>query len=826
MRKELLYPVSLLLTLGSVTSLFGQLPAGWTAKDLGSSTAAGSVQYDQVTSTWTIRGDGTGIRGKADQFYFVYKTLSGDGELIARVASLDPPLADWTMAGVMIRVLLIPESPYAFMGVSANTDTRNHGITFWGRTTVGGAADESSTGSTSAPCWVKVKRAGDSFAGYYSFDGKTWIEQYSASAAGIPKSIYIGYAVTSEASGKLVTAVFDNGPTKATAPHPADGARDVITPLLSWTPGVLAAVHDVYLGTTPDLGAADYRGQTPGGASAYFHTLGLTPGTTYYWRIDEIGADGTKFKGDTWSFTAAAQTAYGPQPWNGIHGVGTDADLAWTPGTGALSHDVYFGQDKAAVTAGDASVFRGNQMRPTYDPGTLAAHTVYYWRIDEREPNSTVHPGVVWSFATIGPETGVKARYFRGIDLGGAPVLTRVEQTIDHSWGSAEIAGGMSDSVSARWTTDLLAPFTGTYQLITTTDDGVRLWLDGRRIINNWANHGSTDDTATVNLSAGQVYLLEMEWYENTGSAVAQLSWQCPSLARQLIPAGALLQPQRAVSPYPAHAAQDVPQALVIHWSVGEQAAGHDVYFGDSAEAVANASPTTAGVYRGRQAADTTTFDPGELEWNKTYYWRVDEVNTASADSPWTGAVRSFTTANFLVVDDFESYTDTDGSRIYQTWIDGLTLDNGSQVGYMDAPFAEQAIVHGGYQSLPLDYNNASAPWYSEAVRTWSSAQNWTVKGVNTLVLSVRGTPANAPQPFYVAVEDKAGHKVAIAHTEAGLTTTGLWTEWRIPLANFSSAGVNVAAVRKLYLGVGDRNKPAPGGAGRIYLDDIRVIKL
>ena len=92
-------------------------------------------------------------------------------------------------------------------------------------------------------------------------------------------------------------------------------------------------------------------------------------------------------------------------------------------------------------------------------------------------------------------------------------MVTRTEDSIDHNWGSGEVAGGLSDSVSARWTADLEAPFTETYQFITTTDDGVRLWLDGRRVINNWTNHGSTDDVAAVDLVAGQFYRVRMEWY-------------------------------------------------------------------------------------------------------------------------------------------------------------------------------------------------------------------------------------------------------------------------------------------------------------------------
>jgi hypothetical protein len=210
------------------------------------------------------------------------------------------------------------------------------------------------------------------------------------------------------------------------------------------------------------------------------------------------------------------------------------------------------------------------------------------------------------------------------------------------------------------------------------------------------------------------------------------------------------------------------------------------------------------------------------LESLTTYYWRVDEI--VPDGSVRTGQVWSFLTC--LPLDDFESYTDDEGSRIYEAWIDGWTNNTGSTVGYPKAPFAEQTIVHSGRQSLPMDYNNIKSPWYSQAERQWQTAQDWTLKDANTLVLYVRGAAANTPAPLYVAVEDKAGHVAIVTHPDSAPTTAIQWTEWRIPLADFTSAGVNVTAVKKLYLGVGDRSKPTAGGAGRIYVDDIRIIKL
>ncbi len=126
------------------------------------------------------------------------------------------------------------------------------------------------------------------------------------------------------------------------------------------------------------------------------------------------------------------------------------------------------------------------------------------------------------------------------------------------------------------------------------------------------------------------------------------------------------------------------------------------------------------------------------LLFGTTYYWRVDEVNTVT----YPGDVWSFTTQEFAAIDDFESYND-DKNCIFDTWIDGYTdQKSGSIVGYMQAPFAEQTIIHGGKQSMPMEYNNVKTPFYSETTRDLGTAQNWTTNGADSLSLWFRGRAA------------------------------------------------------------------------------------
>jgi hypothetical protein len=262
------------------------------------------------------------------------------------------------------------------------------------------------------------------------------------------------------------------------------------------------------------------------------------------------------------------------------------------------------------------------------------------------------------------------------------------------------------------------------------------------------------------------------------------------------------------------------------------------VYFGTDATAVANATTASTGIYRGQQNLAATSYAPTEapLQWNKTYYWRIDEVNPAEPDGPWKGIVWSFTTANYILVDDFEDYTDDVGRRIFQTWKDGYGYNEpapgyggngtGSAVGYSQPPFAEPTIVHGGGQSMPLGYDNSGVTGkarYSETFREWASPQDWTRNNVKALTLYFYGALANAAEQLYVALEDNAGHVKVVNYPDIEAVQNAGWQECNIELTQFSAAGVNLKAVKKMYIGLGNRSSPKLGGTGTIYIDDIRV---
>jgi hypothetical protein len=209
--------------------------------------------------------------------------------------------------------------------------------------------------------------------------------------------------------------------SKAYAPEPADGALHEDTwATLSWVPGPNAVSYDIYLGENYDdvkQGTEDtFQGNrnTPSfvvGFPGFPYPDGLVPGTTYYWRVDEINDlhPDSPWIGDVWSFMVPPSKAYGPEPSDGALHEDTWAFLSWPPGPNAVSYDIYLGENYDDVKQGIGGTFQGNKCTPSFVvgfpgfpyPDGLVSGTTYYWRIDEIDSQGNATTGEVWTFRTI-----------------------------------------------------------------------------------------------------------------------------------------------------------------------------------------------------------------------------------------------------------------------------------------------------------------------------------------------------------------------------------------------------------------------------------------
>ncbi|MEN6425937.1 MAG: LamG-like jellyroll fold domain-containing protein [Phycisphaerales bacterium] len=532
-----------------------------------------------------------------------------------------------------------------------------------------------------------------------------------------------------------------------------------------------------------------------------------------------------------------------PNPDDAATDVLRTAVVSWTAGKYAATHDVYFGTSFDDVN--DASrtdplgvLASQDQADAAYAPSErLDFSQTYYWRVDEvnAAPDNTIFKGEVWSFTTetyglpiasltveasseqpTSPAistidgSGLDELDQHGIDLktmwitpGGLPAW--IQYTFDKEYKLHELWIWNSNSEL-----EAFMGFGAKDVTIEYSTDG-STWTPLENVPEFARGTAAATYTANTVVSFGGVAAKYVRLTVNT-------TWGATGMAG-LSEVRFFYVPVQAREPRPADAETEVSVDTMLTWRAGREAASHSVCFGTDRQAVLDGTATV-------DVVTDVAYTPGELVFGNIYYWKVTEVNEAEPTAAWEGEVWTFTTEEFGAIDDFESYTDDIEAEetVWHAWIDGWgDKSNGSQVGYTDPPFCETTIVNGGLQSMPFQYNNAASPYYSEAVRTWGTAQDWTTNDADTFKLFFNGADAavNSVAPFYIAVEDSTGKKLLLTHPDPNAVLATTWQAWTIPLSTFTDAGVNVTRIKKMYLGVGNRNSPTAGGAGTIFIDDI-----
>ena len=546
------------------------------------------------------------------------------------------------------------------------------------------------------------------------------------------------------------------------------------------------AVKTVYLDGEP-LGTADSTGSIETGDGRLLLGAGrdFSPPTHYL----VGGIDDARVYDEALAQVAIQATMEGggggypyalaPSPADGVLYLDAWASLTWAPGDFAVSHDVYIGDNFDDVNDGVGDTFVGNQTAtmlvvgfPGFPvPGGLVPGTTYYWRIDEvndADPNSP-WKGNIWSFS-IPPKTAYNPDPADGAEFVDPDAFF----TWTGGYGAKLHTVYLGDSYD-----DVSNATVGTPSGVASYDPGT---LEREKVL-----YWRIDEFDGLETHKGDI------WAFTTPGAVG--------------------------NPQPANGAVDVQTNATLSWTAADSAASHELYFGVDADAVKNAT-TASPEYVGPKVLGAVSYDPGGLDWESDYAWRVDEVYPTGTVR---GLVWTFTTADFIGVDDFEAYNDIDppdaaSNRIFDKWIDGFgTTTNGALVGNDLPPYAEQGIVHGGAQSLIYRYDNNLKT--SEATLTLVYPRDWTEQGVTKLSLWFRGAPANTADRMFVALNGAP----VVYHNDASATQASGWNRWVIDLQEF--AGVNLTNVNTITIGIGTKNSPAAGGTGQMYFDDIRLYR-
>jgi hypothetical protein len=285
----------------------------------------------------------------------------------------------------------------------------------------------------------------------------------------------------------------------------------------------------------------------------------------------------------------------------------------------------------------------------------------------------------------------------------------------------------------------------------------------------------------------------------------------------------------RAHAPQPTDGWWNIPIDTVLNWKPGFLATSHDVYFGTDFDDINEANRTIPRGVLVSQDQDANNYAPETLEFNKTYFWRVDEVNDACSADIRRGDIWSFTTSYYVLVDDFDA--DKNDVDLHSRWGDpndhpecspngtgGRVYDSNDEMLYV---YDNNGDTNGSdfYSEVRRDFGHAGADWTKTTI----------LQSLKALGIYFKGNPNNCADPqydrMYVGLEDTRGVYVQVYHSDPNAQRTPTWQEWKIELREFSDAGVDLNSVRYLSIGFGARcnSTVLDGGEGEVVFDDIRL---
>ncbi|MHC4620738.1 MAG: LamG domain-containing protein, partial [Planctomycetota bacterium] len=725
---------------------------------------------------------------------------------------------------------------------------------------------------------------------------------------------------------------------KAWNPTPEKSAKDICPGVeLRWASGAFVADvngHDIYFGTSFDDVNASATPYKEGHDNNNWFPAGLELGKVYYWRVDEVNDACSPYlwKGDTWQFTTNDGNAFNPCPAHSQTRVLVDANLSWTPGCTADSHNVYFGTDYNDVKNGTGGTSKGNQSLDAneYDPNGLGYLTVYYWRIDEVDDGNTF-TGEIWSFRSQDEiedpnliiwytfdenEPNTIAHDSSGYENHG-PIVGAPDPDWEPNGGQLDGCLGFRDANGYRLTVpsealnpidkgitvavwvngdidqdddDDMAVFDGgdieggDYKLTAIvprgkpdrdvywragndSNDALEWDVDTWFWKNEWHHLGFVKDenagtmkiyfdgqmmdskTGTINSLANvrnKLFSIGAYNYRNEGYHGKLDDFRIYDYALPDSKIGELVRGEDlglAWGPSPYNGQPDAPRDANLGWKPGDDADSHDVYFGTDYEDVRDANTTvTLGVFKDNQSE--TVYDLNLLDLDTTFYWRIDEVNDSNGFK-WKGKVWRFTTVDFLIIDDMESYDASDD--LYTTWVDCRTQEiiwdgwySGSRLLLGESPLY---AVHGGTKTMRYGYATGESWAWLTYAEAWlplpADKRDWTREDVRILLLYFYGMSINDAtdkEQMYVGVEDTNGTYAEIRYGDyRGEDMNDInepeWHGWYIALEDFNDSNyaevpndVNLEDVNRLYIGFGNRRTTeSEGGEGEVKFDDIRL---
>jgi len=687
----------------------------------------------------------------------------------------------------------------------------------------------------------------------------------------------------------------------AMSPNPPDGGMHPDTWVtLSWRPGDFAVSHDVYLGDNlNDVNGATHESNLFRGnqVSTYYvagfpgfaYPNGLVPGTTYYWRIDEVNVaePNSPWKGPVWSFSIPPKKAYNPVPANGAESVAVDAKLSWTAGFGAKLHTVYFGNNFDTVANAVGGAPTGGT---SYNPGPLKRSKIYYWRVDEFDGAAT-YKGDVWSFTTQGA-VGNPLPANGAVDIKQTPTLN---WTPGAYAASHEVYFG-TDAEAIRNATKTSPEFKATKAL---GDEsyvpGKLAWettyywrIDEVNSVNPdspwvgkvWsfttAGFAVIDDFEDYDAGANQIWYAWHDglgygapgtppYFAGNGTGAAVGDETTASFTEETIVHGGKQSMPVAYDNNKQGKAKysEVELKLTAPRDWSEEGVGElSIWFRGLPASVGSFIEAPAGTYT-MTASGTDIWDVGTAgNYHDEFHFAyktltgtgsiIARVQSVQNTNGWAKAgvmIRETLTGGSRHM--FAAITPSNGVAAQGRPDTGAASFNANQTGVTAPHWVKlERDLAGNFTvshsangttwqpvtgATPQNIQMGSNVYIGLAVTSHDAAL--TCQAVFTNVTTTGtvspqwahqdiGIASNAAEPLYVVVSNAAGQPAVVVHPDPKAAQITTWTEWIVSLQSLAAQGITLTNVDRIAVGLGTRgNQTTPGGSGKMYFDDIRLYR-
>ena len=538
-------------------------------------------------------------------------------------------------------------------------------------------------------------------------------------------------------------------------------------------------------------------------------------------------------------YTSVKGEASSPCPEDEAIDVPLDVVLSWAPGEETFKHHVFFGTNFNDVDNGTAYCGEYPLEVNYFNPGILEYGQTYYWRIDEENVPSDpgTHIGHVWQFTVepIGyplPSENIisvtASSYFENSDPNNTINNSGLDIDDMHSAAIEDMWLGQGSNPGESWIQYEFNDVIKLHQMLVWNFNADLLYYFGFKDVNveysidgqQWEaladvpqfaiapGDDGYESNTTVDFNGAYAKYVKLTALSNWGIVIYN-QYGLSEVRFSYIPI-------RAREPNPVTEEDDVPISVTLSWKPGREADEHKVFLSLEEQAVIN----------GTSFLDTTSqanYCPLPLELSRTYFWRVDEVNDNENNTTWQGDIWSFSTQEYLVVDDFENYSNEEPGRICDIWTDGRDDPaNGSIIGHNDNyQILETDIVHGDSYSAPIFYDNSDSTYSEVTVKTYDLAigTDWTKGAPETLVLWFQGDPGNSIiDKMYVKIN---GVKIDYDGNPDDISKS-IWRNWNIDLV---SSGIgDLSNVTDFAIGI--ERTGEVGGSGVIFIDDISLYRV